>query len=90
MVVVWDGFSDSCSTDVFGYFVNSGGRVDHIEERVTRLEEQVITLFKNFESVDAKLDKIDQKMDKELRVAMLERLMWLGVVAVISYVSSMQ
>jgi len=62
--------------------------VDHIEERVTRLEEQVITLFKNFESVDFKLDKIDQKMDKELRVAMLERLMWLGVVAVISYVSS--
>ncbi len=62
--------------------------MDHIEERVTRLEEQVITLFKNFESVDFKLDKIDQKMDKELRVAMLERLMWLGVVAVISYVSS--
>jgi archaellum component FlaC len=90
VVVVWDGFSDSCSLDVFGHFINSGGRVDHIEERVTRLEEQVITLFKNFESVDSKLDKIDQKMDKELRVAMLERLMWLGVVAVISYVSSMQ
>ena len=90
MVVVWHGFSHSCSLNVFGNRIDSGGRVDHIEERVTRLEEQVITLFKNFESVDTKLDKIDQKMDKELRFAMLERLMWLGVVAVISYVSSMQ
>jgi len=59
-----------------------------VETRVTRLEEQVITLFKNFESVDRKLDHIEAKFEKELRVAMMERLVWLGVIALISYLGT--
>lgn len=62
--------------------------MDEVETRVTRLEEQVITLFKNFESVDSKLDKMESKFDKELRVAMMERLVWLGVIALVSYLSA--
>lgn len=69
------------------FFVN-GNRMDEVETRVTRLEEQVITLFKNFESVDSKLDKMESKFDKELRVAMMERLVWLGVIALVSYLSA--
>lgn len=85
MVVVRDGFSDACNGYGVHYFVNGSCFMDDVETRVTRLEEQVITLFKNFESVDRKLDNIEAKFDKELRVAMMERLVWLGVIALISY-----
>ena len=85
MVVVRHGFSDACDGDGVHYFVDGSKYMDNVETRVTRLEEQVITLFKNFESVDRKLDNIEAKFDKELRVAMMERLVWLGVIALISY-----
>lgn len=85
MVVVRNGFSDACGGDGVHYFVDGSKYMDNVETRVTRLEEQVITLFKNFESVDRKLDNIEAKFDKELRVAMMERLVWLGVIALISY-----
>lgn len=85
MVVVRHGFSDACDGDGVDYFVDGSKYMDNVETRVTRLEEQVITLFKNFESVDRKLDNIEAKFDKELRVAMMERLVWLGVIALISY-----
>lgn len=85
MVVVRYGFGDACDGYGVYYFVNGSCFMDDVETRVTRLEEQVITLFKNFESVDRKLDNIEAKFDKELRVAMMERLVWLGVIALISY-----
>lgn len=82
------GFSDAsnCYGAVCSFI--SGNGMDDVETRVTRLEEQVITLFKNFESVDSKLDKMENKFDKELRVAMMERLVWLGVIALVSYLSA--
>ena len=88
MVVCRYGFSNTSNCHGFVAFFVDGNRMDEVETRVTRLEEQVITLFKNFESVDSKLDKMESKFDKELRVAMMERLVWLGVIALVSYLSA--
>lgn len=88
MVLVRNDFSHSCDCHGFDACFTDGNGMDEVETRVTRLEEQVITLFKNFESVDSKLDKMESKFDKELRVAMMERLVWLGVIALVSYLSA--
>lgn len=88
MVLVWNDFSYACDCHGIDACFTDGNGMDEVETRVTRLEEQVITLFKNFESVDSKLDKMESKFDKELRVAMMERLVWLGVIALVSYLSA--
>ena len=88
MVLVRNDFGYSCDRHGIDAYFTDGNGMDEVETRVTRLEEQVITLFKNFESVDSKLDKMESKFDKELRVAMMERLVWLGVIALVSYLSA--
>lgn len=88
MVLVRNDFSYACDCHGIDACFTDGNGMDEVETRVTRLEEQVITLFKNFESVDSKLDKMESKFDKELRVAMMERLVWLGVIALVSYLSA--
>jgi hypothetical protein len=67
-------------------------KVDRMSEAIVslaRMEERMITLFKRMDTYDEQQNKIIQKMQdievKQASTVWIERVMWVGVAALISW-----